>query len=480
MDAIAGNEIFLFERFRLDRRAGGLFRCDEHGVLAPVAIGSRALDVLYILVRRHGELVPKDEIMAAVWPGTVVADSNLPIQILALRRVLDHRRAGSSIQTVAGRGYRFVVPVTRAERKFSEAIEVIDAPAASAERRLLTVLSGSLGDFPRPSVELDPEELLDTMQTLYRACAEVIDEYDGFVANFSGAGLLAYFGYPPAHEDDAERAVRASLALVDVVSRFKAPSSLRARIGIATGLVVIGDVIAGKTGLLPGIFGTAPSLATRLQARAEPNTVLIADSTQRHIRTFFELDDLGIHHLGTASERVWRVLGERRGLGRFEALRSSSTPFVGREEEIAALVRLWTRAGAGDGHAVLLSGEPGVGKSRLATEFEERIRDQSHHRLRYFCSPYIRTAPSTRSLSNSNVRPGSSAMTPPNRGSKSWRGCSPRSRWTNKTSPCWPIYCHYRDRRAIRHSISVRSAKRTKPSRHGCASLKRLPASSLS
>src|SRR6516225_86233 len=149
MDAIAHSEIFLFERFRLDRRGGGLFRADREGVFVPVTIGSRALDVLSVLVERYGRLVSKEEIMAAVWPGTVVADSNLPIQILALRRVLDHRRAGSSIQTVAGRGYRFVVPVTRAERKFSEAIEVIDAPAASAERRLLTVLSGSLGDFPR-------------------------------------------------------------------------------------------------------------------------------------------------------------------------------------------------------------------------------------------------------------------------------------------------------------------------------------------
>lgn len=171
MDAIAGNEIFLFERFRLDRRAGGLFRCDEHGVLVPVAIGSRALDVLSVLVGRHGRLVSKAEIMAAVWPRIVVADSNLPIQILALRRVLDHGRdGGSCIQTVAGRGYRFVVSVKRdAGHELAETTEAVQASTGSGERRPITVLAGSIVGFPPSPTEPDPEELLDTTTALYRA-----------------------------------------------------------------------------------------------------------------------------------------------------------------------------------------------------------------------------------------------------------------------------------------------------------------------
>jgi DNA-binding winged helix-turn-helix (wHTH) protein len=215
MNAIARSKIFLFEGFRLDRQCGGLFRADERGGFTQVAIGSRALDVLCVLVERHGDLVSKDEIMTAVWPGIVVADSNLPIQILALRRILDHQRApGSCIQTVAGRGYRFVASVTQAsEHKLAEAGEGIEAPtisvsrASPAERRPITVLSGDIVGFP-PSVSgSDPEELLEAMAALYRDCAEVVGHYGGFVVNLAGDGLLAYFGHPAAHEDDAECSV---------------------------------------------------------------------------------------------------------------------------------------------------------------------------------------------------------------------------------------------------------------------------------
>ena len=175
MEAV-GSGIFEFERFRLDRRGGGLFCADTQGAFVPVAIGSRALDVLSVLVQRHGDLVSKDEIMTAVWPGIAVADSNLPIQILALRRVLDHDRGGGScIQTVAGRGYRFVAPVTEAQCKYADTTEAVEAPTASVgrdplvERRPLTVLAASIVGFPPSATELDPEELLDTMAALYRA-----------------------------------------------------------------------------------------------------------------------------------------------------------------------------------------------------------------------------------------------------------------------------------------------------------------------
>jgi hypothetical protein len=201
------------------------------------------------------------------------------------------------------------------------------------------------------------------MAALHRSFAEVIGQYDGFVANFPGEDLLAYFGYPAAHEDDAERAVRAGLTLVDAIGRFEASNR-------------------------PSVVGAVLSLATRLQALAEPNTILITESTRRQIGAFFELEDAAAQPPGGGSQRTWRVLGERRGLGRFEALRSEDTPLVGREEEIALLGRLWSHAKAGDGHAVLLSGEPGVGKSRLAGAVEERLGEEPHHRLRFFCSSY--------------------------------------------------------------------------------------------
>ena len=200
MEAV-GSGIFEFERFRLDRRGGGLFRADKYGAFVPVAIDSRALDVLCVLVQRHGDLVSKDEIMTAVWPGIAVADSNLPIQILALRRVLDRgRMERSCIQTVAGRGYRFVVPVMQAQYKYADTSEVVEAPTKGrdvlVERRPLTVLAGSIVSIPASAAEADPEELLDTMATLYRACADAIKRYDGFMTHLPGDTFFSYFRYP--------------------------------------------------------------------------------------------------------------------------------------------------------------------------------------------------------------------------------------------------------------------------------------------
>jgi len=284
--------------------------------------------------------------------------------------------------------------VTEAQCKYADTTEAVEAPTASAgrdvlvERRPLTVLAGSIAGVLPSATESDPEELLDTMAALYFASTDAIKRYDGFAANLPGDTFLAYFGYPAAHEDDAERAVRAGLNLVDIVGRFEAPGCLQARIGIATGLVVIGDETGEEEGRRLHVIGAAPSLATRLQGLATPGTVLIAESTRRQIGAFFALEDAGSQQPGDAPRRAWRVLDERRGLGRFEALRSTDTPLVGREEEMAQFDRLWARAKAGDGHAVLLSGEPGVGKSRLAAALEERLGEEPHHRLRYFCSPY--------------------------------------------------------------------------------------------
>jgi hypothetical protein len=224
----------------------------------------------------------------------------------------------------------------------------------------------------------------------YHACAaETVGRFDGFVAKYMGDGVLVYFGYPQAHEDDAEQAVRAGLALVNAVGELEAPGRLQLRIGIATGLVVVGDLIGAGSAQEQAIVGETPNLAARLQALAEPNAIVFAEDTRRLIGARFELADLGPQSLKGFAEpqRAWRALAENRALGRFEALRSGATPLVGRQEEIELLLRRWTKAKRGEGQVVLLAGEAGIGKSRLTAALIDRVAGEPHTRLRYFCSP---------------------------------------------------------------------------------------------
>jgi hypothetical protein len=205
-----------------------------------------------------------------------------------------------------------------------------------------------------------------------------------------GDGVLVYYGYPQAHEDDAERAVRAGLAVIEAVGRLPAREDLRVRLGAATGLAVVGDLIGEGAAQERGVVGETPNLAARLQALAAPNTLVIAESTRRQIGALFEVDDLGPQQLAGFAEpqHAWRVVGESGVLSRFEALRSEATPLVGRDEELDLLLRRWHQAKAGEGRVVLVSGEPGIGKSRLSAALSQRIESEPHAQLRYFCSPY--------------------------------------------------------------------------------------------
>ena len=205
-----------------------------------------------------------------------------------------------------------------------------------------------------------------------------------------GDGVLIYFGYPQAHEDDAERAVRAGLAVIEVVGRLPARQDLRVRLGIATGLAVVGDLIGEGAAQERGVVGETPNLAARLQALAAPDTLVIAEATRRQIGGLFDLADLGPKMLAGFAEpqRAWRAIGESGMLSRFEALRSGTTPLVGRGEELDLLLRRWEQAKRGEGRVVLLSGEPGIGKSRLTAALSEHIGTEPHTRLRYFCSPH--------------------------------------------------------------------------------------------
>jgi class 3 adenylate cyclase/tetratricopeptide (TPR) repeat protein len=268
---------------------------------------------------------------------------------------------------------------------------ITDTPVKdTAERRQVTVLFSDLVGSTALSARMDPEDLRDLIAAYQKCVAEAVRRYEGFVAKYLGDGALVYFGYPQAHEDDAERAVRAGLDLIAAVSVLKSPVPLQTRVGVATGLVVVGDLIKSDDALERGIVGETPNLAARLQSIAEPNAVVIAESTRRLLGGLFELQDLGARDLRGISgpTRAWAALRPSPVESRFEALHESGlTELVGRDEEIELLLRRWSRAKGGEGQVVLISGEPGIGKSRLTAALMERLADEPHTRLRYFCSP---------------------------------------------------------------------------------------------
>ena len=266
------------------------------------------------------------------------------------------------------------------------------APRADAERRQLTIMFCDLVGSTALSARLDPEDMREIVGAYQRCCGDLIARSGGFVAKYMGDGVLAYFGYPQAHEHDVERAVRAGLALVEEVPKLttSARQPLQVRVGIATGLVVVGDIIGSGEAHERGIVGDTPNLAARLQGIARPNTVVIADGTRRLLGDLFELADLGERPLKglTGRVRAWAALRPSSVGSRFEALHTTGlTALMGREEESDLLMRRWARAKTGEGQVVLLSGEAGIGKSRLTAALLERLSGEPHTRLRYFCSP---------------------------------------------------------------------------------------------
>jgi class 3 adenylate cyclase/predicted ATPase len=261
---------------------------------------------------------------------------------------------------------------------------------AEAERRQLTVMFCDLVGSTPLATRFDPEDLREIVGAYHRCVTDTVARFGGFVAKYMGDGVLIYFGYPEAHEDDAERAARAGLAVIDAVGRLATQEPLNVRIGVATGLVVVGDLIGAGAAQERGVIGETSNLAARLQALARPGTLVVADSTRRQIGTLFEIEDLGPQPLAGFAEpqRAWRVVGESGIVSRFEALRSGTTPLVGRDEELDLLLRRWRQAKSGAGRVVLVSGEPGIGKSRLTAALSQHIESEPHTRLRYFCSPH--------------------------------------------------------------------------------------------
>jgi class 3 adenylate cyclase len=262
-----------------------------------------------------------------------------------------------------------------------------------AERRQVTVMFCDLVGSTELSRRLDPEDLRDVLRRYQDATAGAITRYEGYVAKFLGDGVLAYFGWPQAHEDQAERAVRAGLDAVMAVAELQLDHdvALEARVGIATGQVVIGDLVGEGASREEAVTGETPNLAARLQELAWPRSVVVSESTRELLGAFFELEDLGAHAVKGFGEpiRSWSVRSEKAVATRFEAVRGAHlTRLVGREQELALLRERWDQARESEGQVVLLSGEAGIGKSRLTRALIESVGDEPHTPIRYQCSPH--------------------------------------------------------------------------------------------
>ena len=271
-----------------------------------------------------------------------------------------------------------------------------ERPVETAERRQLTVMFSDLVGSTAMAGTMDPEDLREVISAYQKCAAETVRRFDGCISRYMGDGVLVYFGYPKAHEDDAERAVRAGLELISALAGLKINAPLQTRIGIATGLVVVGDVIGSGEAQERGAVGETPNLAARLQGIAEPDTIVIAENTRRLLGNLFDLTDLGPKKLKGIAERVraWTVLRSSSIESRFEALHAGHlSTLVGREEEMDLLLRRWSRAKTDEGEVVLLSGEAGIGKSRVVETFRQLIAETPHTTLHYQCSPHHADSP---------------------------------------------------------------------------------------
>ena len=262
--------------------------------------------------------------------------------------------------------------------------------SGEAERRQLTVMFADLVGSTELSQKLDPEDLREITRAYQDAATAAIEKYEGYVARYMGDGVLAYFGFPRAHEDDAERALRAGMELIDSVRKLETGVALAVRVGVATGPVVVGDIVGSGAAQESAVVGETPNLAARLQGIAAPDTVVLSAATQHLVGGRFDLEALGPQTLKGIGQPVpaYRALAVRE-VSRFDAARERRfTPLVGRDEELEMLLRRWRLAEDGEGQAVLLSGEAGVGKSRIVRALQDSLAEILSNRVLYYCSPY--------------------------------------------------------------------------------------------
>lgn len=404
-----GSEKISFGGFRLDVRRRELLHKDR-----PVRLGRRPLDILCALAMAGGSVVSKDELMERLWPSRAVEENNLHVHMSALRRALgDHGDGHSYVVTIPGRGYRLAGLGDSELMGLDELVgpqsEVSDGIASGTfsrspsladirglERRQLTVISGELVGVARLAVLIDPEDLSAAMNVVNSCCNDVVTRCGGNLFRLASGELLGYFGHPYAGEHDAEQAIRAGLAVIQDVGRLEVASErLQLQLGIATGPIVVGEFGNEMGSAAGGLIGETVGLAAMLRRAAAPGTLLIANSTRRLVGRLFHMrrrKNLDLEGFGPVE--AYEVLRPSAVESRFEALRGSLlTPLVGRDEEIELLLRRWQRTKSGELRVVLITGEPGIGKSRLCVELQRRISQEPRTCIQYFCSPHHQDSP---------------------------------------------------------------------------------------
>ena len=378
-----------FESFTLDLAARTLVDASGH----EVALRRSEFELLRAFLAAPGRALSRGHLLDAVAGRHAEPfDRSVDVLVGRLRRKIESDPSEPRlIVTVPGVGYRFAVkPQPVSTESVDRPGAPTSTPSASPERRQVTVLRCGLCGPALASARHDPEDLQRLLVGFHTRCAAIIQCAGGTVAKRLEEAVLAYFGYPETHEDAAEQAIRAALHLIEAAGAL-ASGPLQARVGIATGLVLVGDLLGAGTGE-PAVLGEAPDLAARLLADAEPGTVLISAATRRLVGEIFQCCDHAPIALDGVADPVptWRVMGEGVA-SRFEALRGPDiTEMVGREGELSLLLRRWEHAKAGAGRAVLVMGEPGIGKSRLIRAVQERLEGEGVVRPRYFCSPHHR------------------------------------------------------------------------------------------
>ena len=403
MRYVFGECVFDTEQYILHRR-------DRSIPLQP-----KVFQVLQYLLTHRDRVIAKQELCEQVWPAQFISDATVEGVIKAIRRAVgDDGRTQWCLQTRRGQGYRFVAPLREpagvsphaerpeAQRSAASRDEPPQAPMPHASdpsdvsRRQLTVLSCELVGATPLFEQLDPEDLQEVLLAAHTVCEEVITRFDGYTAQYLGDGLLVYFGYPQAHEDDAQRAVWTGLGIIEAITHLNTRLEhdygveLVVRLGMHTGAVVVGT--RGRPGQQDTLaVGATPTIASRLLEVAVPETVVLSAATRRLVGATFDLEDLGLQTLKGLSVplQIYRVRGASAAASRFEAATAIGlTPLVGREEEIGLLLRRWEHAKDGEGQVMVLGGEPGIGKSRLLQVLCERVVEDPHLCLRYQCSPY--------------------------------------------------------------------------------------------
>jgi DNA-binding winged helix-turn-helix (wHTH) protein len=406
--------IYHFGDFTLDLERGALLASSG----LEVSLRPKAFSLLRLFVENAGRLIDRAMIIEALWPGIFVTDESVAQCIKDVRRALGDE-AQNLIKTVRGRGYRLEATVVCGEhanfhrrplgpavdlqgateldqRSPAVGVDATDRPSrgpADAERRLMTVVSCALVEAADLSLRLDPEDLRQVMATGHRCVAATVERHGGHVAESRGDSVLAGFGWPIAAEDDPERAIRAALSVVEAIGRLSirfAAGPLHIRVGIATGPMIAGDADPH----IQGMVGRTPTLASQLQAAAAPDTVLVSETTWQLAGALFDCGEVEAAAANMPTVRAWRIRGESTVNNRFAALRAESLatlPLIGRDEEQEIFLRRWERACAGEGQVVVLSGEPGIGKSRVNAAFQGTVArlGSMHERKEWFCLPHL-------------------------------------------------------------------------------------------